>query len=393
MLTIDQLKSVKTIITHDHCPDGTASAILLHDVLPDAEVKFVQYNTEAHRTLVPTPGMLICDFSPFLPKKEVEIEGEKKQVPDYEKVQPFVDAGVIVLDHHKGAKKLVEMFGANGVFADEETEPGVSGAVLAFRHVWLPLRNDELRTAVRDHVTTKLIEGIGGEVLSFGAKTVEELAEQMGKDLRGEKDGHDVAVDAHNYEFSAAFEFATIAGIRDTWQNMHPSWRQASIQTEMVMFYPQADWLALKRPFHVDNGGWWKERFKLGEILLKKHEAGVQRTLEKAWRFTSASGTRVVAFSGTRNSSDAAEVLNDTADLIVGFDYLVELDGGQSVPKMILSTRSHTNFDCLKFAQAHGGGGHTKAAGFNQVLDLKTAANPYAFVEALVSSYEQPQGV
>ena len=51
----------------------------------------------------------------------------------------YMIAGAIVLDHHKSTKHIVLEFGENGVYADEKTEPGVSGAVLAFREVWKPI--------------------------------------------------------------------------------------------------------------------------------------------------------------------------------------------------------------------------------------------------------------
>src|SRR6266567_8740453 len=56
--------------------------------------------------------------------------------PDYGSAQGCRDNGAVVLDHHVGAKELVESFGKNGIYADAEKEPGVSGAVLARREVW-----------------------------------------------------------------------------------------------------------------------------------------------------------------------------------------------------------------------------------------------------------------
>jgi hypothetical protein len=53
-----------------------------------------------------------------------------------------------------------------------------------------------------------------------------------------------------------------------------------------------------------------------------------------------------------------------------------------------LSTRSHTTFDCAAFAKAHGGGGHTRAAGF--ALDVYAGdRNPYAYVRELVEVWER----
>lgn len=42
MINVDLLKSVKTIVTHEGCADGIASALILKDALPDAEGADVQ---------------------------------------------------------------------------------------------------------------------------------------------------------------------------------------------------------------------------------------------------------------------------------------------------------------------------------------------------------------
>ena len=40
-IAIDKLLAVRTIASHADCPAGVASALLVHDVLPDADVRFV----------------------------------------------------------------------------------------------------------------------------------------------------------------------------------------------------------------------------------------------------------------------------------------------------------------------------------------------------------------
>src|SRR5256885_13008647 len=74
------LAAVRTIVAHDECADGTASAILLHDALPGAEVVFADYGGAAGRP-VAGPGLLFCDFSPPAARAD-----------------EFVAAGAIVLD-------------------------------------------------------------------------------------------------------------------------------------------------------------------------------------------------------------------------------------------------------------------------------------------------------
>jgi oligoribonuclease NrnB/cAMP/cGMP phosphodiesterase (DHH superfamily) len=114
-----RLAAVKTIIVHGGaCPDGIASAILLHEALPAAEVKFIQYSSPEHVSLEPAPNTLFCDITPS------------------SSVDAWVKEGAIVLDHHKTAKSIVEAFETNGRFGDEKTEPGVCGAFLAYQYVW-----------------------------------------------------------------------------------------------------------------------------------------------------------------------------------------------------------------------------------------------------------------
>lgn len=317
---LSKLHAVKTIVCHGGaCPDGLASAILLHDVLPDAEVKFVQYQTPEQFELPATSGMLFCDFSPH---------------PD--RVQRFVDVGAIVLDHHKTARDVVAAFGPLSVFGDEKTDLGVCGAVLAYRHVWLPMK-------------------------------------QKAHSSDGES------------QFARAEKFAGLAGVRDTWLNKDPRWDAAVIQAEALRFYPVEHWLSLREPFRFENSGWWEERMKLGGILVERHAASVKRAIEKSWRFTSKRGTRVIMFEGTAQSSDAAEVLDNEVDLVMGFGFLVE--GGKQ--KMIFSIRSHTGYDCAALAKTFGGGGHTAAAGFNQEIHQ----SPYRFAELLVDDHEHKQEI
>jgi hypothetical protein len=119
MIPIEKLKQVRTIITHANCPDGIASAILLHDALPNAQIRFLTHGTKEYRELPAEDGMLFCDIAP----------------PH----AGFLGVDPIVLDHHHSARKFVESF-AHHVFADEKNEPGVSGAVLAYQEVWAKLR-------------------------------------------------------------------------------------------------------------------------------------------------------------------------------------------------------------------------------------------------------------
>jgi hypothetical protein len=324
---LKQLQAIKTIIYHGgNCPDGIASAILLHDVLPEATLQGVQYGAE-HDSLVAVPGMIFADINPPQGKG-------------------FVEAGTLVLDHHKGVKEWVTSFGANGVFADEKEEPGVCGAVLVYRHVWLPLQAER----VKGHHHRWTPSSLAAEAAS-------------------------------------ALSFATLAGIRDTWQNKSPDWQKACIQAEMLRFYPIEYWLdRLQRPFDPLLQSMWQERRSIAIMLLEKHAKSVERAIEKAWRVTTTKGTKVIVFEGTHLTSDMAEKLDKEVDIVAGFGFLVE-NGEQ---KMTVSTRSHSGYDVCALAKHYGGGGHTAAAGFNSALH-PGAAQPYKLVELLIAGYEHQQ--
>jgi len=320
MLPLEKLKAVKIIISHANCADGTAAAMFLHDVLPDAKIQFLQYGTEAYQNLQAEPCMLFCDISPH---------------PDT--YHQFINAGALILDHHKGSQGIVEAFGELGVFGDEVKDPGVCGAFLAYREAWFKLKS------------TDGLPGPSGVEAGIGGK------------------------------------IARLAGIRDTWQRQDSMWDEACVLAEAMRFYPAESWL-IDDPFAPKNQTWLEERMTVGRVLIKRNDAAVRKAVEGGYRFTTPRGTRCVIFSGIRLSSDAAELVGGDADLVVGFDY-VGIEQGQAV--LVFSTRSHINFNCMEFCKAHGGGGHTKAAGFSVRFDPKTHdLSPYAVFEILLGKYE-----
>jgi len=324
MLTPEKLHAVRTIVTHEYCPDGTASAIILRDAFPGKNVKiqFVQYGSEEQKNLVVEPGMLFCDIGPVA-----------------ERAPEFVAAGALILDHHKTNRAVVESFGENGVFADEALEPGVCGAVLAYRHVWRTLEP------------------------SFSV-----FDPQTEKDVSRVKFIHD---------------FATLAGVRDTWQRKDPRWPLACAQASVLNFIPNDQWLS--QGLSVIAATWETNYAPLGQLLQDKQAKDVARMAKKGWPFTTAKGTRVLVIPSKGLTSDVAELLDTEYDLIAGFGYTFEPAVG--VPEMILSLRSRTSFDCSAFCKAHGGGGHTKAAGCSFEV-MPDTLNPYIFTEKKIRAYE-----
>jgi hypothetical protein len=291
-IPIEALRKVTRIIVHADCPDGMASAMILHDVLPDAEVIAVQYGP-GRDALEPGPADLFCDMT-----------------PPPTKVDAFVKAGAIVLDHHRGAHELVERFGELGVFADEEAEPGVSGAVLAFREVWRPLRSIKLS----DDKTVAL-----GVTIS---------------------------------------DFARLAGVRDCWLRAAFDWVAACEQAEALMFHPLSYWLATGHPPHLYAG-----EKALGHTLLNTKLRHAREIAETGCLRLSPS---VAVFNADgRVVSDVAEAMREVdpdVTLVVGFFYTVK-DGAMS---LVFSLRSNPGAELTarQVAAVNGGGGHDHAAGF-----------------------------
>ena len=313
MIPIDNLRRVTTVIAHENCPDGLAAALIARDALPNcSSVQFVQHNTDTYETLPAVPGMLFVDITP----------------PPI-RAADFASVGTVVLDHHKDKREIIASYGENGVFADEALEPGVSGAVLAYRHIWKPL--------------------MGEGDIGLGL-------------------------------FVA--DFARLAGVRDTWVRSDPQWHEAGVQASTLMFFPPGFWLDKTMP-EIESS--WPSLRWIGDVQARRHEEKVDRVVIGSHRFTTDKGTRVACFEGVHLSSDAAERIGKEADLIVGFGYKIDPDRGAI---LILSCRSHTGFDCSAFAKAHGGGGHTRAASC-AVPVLPDDPNPFAYIRLLLSDYER----
>jgi hypothetical protein len=184
-----------------------------------------------------------------------------------------------------------------------------------------------------------------------------------------------------------AMKFAYLAGVRDTWQTKNPDWKMACLQAEVLKFMGGQVLDHDLAHYALE----WDRQYKwLGQTLLDRQAKHVARAVKGGYRFTTTKGTRVIVFEGATLSSDAAELLGKEVDLVVGFAMFVE--NPARPPKLILSMRSHTSFDCSALARRYGGGGHTKAAGFSIDLSpLDTAVNPYQCVGNSVHLYENAE--
>ena len=341
MIPIDKIRNLKILITHGYpdnpCPDGLAAALILRDALPNIQVRFLVHGTRELEDLVPEPGVLFCDI-----------------VPSAKSAWQFVEAGAIVLDHHVAARSDVEQFGALGVYADACSEPGVSGAVLAFREIWLPVKEAELASFA-----------------SFPDLRDSDNAEDWNR-LRARY------LDARNQ----VSRFAMLTGIRDTWQRTSPLWREACEQMAALMFF--TDWLDVTDGVTGVLGmpEVFRERMRLGKLLLAKAEAETAALVKQAVTYTTRSGTRVAILPSCR-ISDAANLLD--VDVVVGFQFTASESDS---PTMRVSLRSRGDHDVSKLASTFdGGGGHKGAAGMTIRVHSYTP-HPYLTIREVIARYE-----
>lgn len=301
--TIDELNKVKTILVHKDCSDGIASAVILHMAMPWTTVKFIQYGTEEHSNLQYEEGQFFCDLSP--PRAR------------YEEFK-----GALILDHHDTAKDIV--LSLDGIYQEE---PGISGATLAFQHVWTP--------------------------------------------LQGKK--HCLYV---TYE---VYWFSRLAGIFDTWQKDSPAWWQAKDLAEALRLYPWHTWE--KRLADPDMQSVVEERCDVGELLVCRNEDHAQDVAEHAWKTTLSDGTTLAVIAGIYTVNLVAD--HTGTDLTVGFNYYIE----NNIPKIRLSCRSRGKVDVGNLASFYGGGGHPKAAGFNIENLSAREHNPFVMVADIIEGF------
>lgn len=279
------------LITHDSCMDGLATAMIVLDALPDIEVVFAQYGTPSLERLPATSGLLFCDIA-----------------PPRDRAAEFVDAGAVVLDHHKHARDIVEQFGTRGHFADESAHAGVSGALLAYWHVWVPQSRRE----------------------------------------------------------SPAIEtFARWVGVRDTWQKKSPEWEAANDLYAAMSSLPRDYWLV---PSGIARA-MFPTSLELGRLCRAERSRAVSAICDcGTLRMQDAAGRSWAVFPDSHHHvSDAAEALRQRGVAVTcGWFQRVE----QGSLRTVLSLRSQDgSVDVGALCKVFGGGGHTRAAGCSLIGD------------------------
>ena len=293
MIPLSKIKDRKVLITHKNahegCPDGIASAYICKQALPDLRVRFITYDKERDE-LQPEPGMLFVDMTP--PEKTADL---------------FVAAGAVCLDHHKTQRGIVEKFGELGVYADNETEEdrATSGALLAYRNVFLPL--------------------VGQGQVAMRA-------------------------------------LANLVGVADTWDRGSPDFLRARQLGGVLLFIPFDELLHIS-PWDIQEHPLVpileaRKRQEMDELwAIRTHvPMGSSYPLGVACTIPSLS-----------HISDIAEEHRDEADVFVG--YAATVGGPAANPHLVLSLRTGRPqengkpIDVSILAKRLGGGGHAGAAG------------------------------
>jgi hypothetical protein len=231
----------------------------------------------------------------------VDITPPKDRWEEWKAVKP------IVLDHHATVKDVTE--GLDGVYATNEKH---SGAMLAFEEVFMAA-------------------GISDPTIVDGWQNL-----------------------------------AQLAMIRDTWKKDSPQWRNACAMAMAMLFEgsrtlvesAQRDGVEALLP---DD---FKRLMNVGHKLVGDNERRMEKVAGSAYRETYSFDKEYKAayFNCTEKIiSDVANYLIDGGcNIAVGYFYLFE-DGST---RMVASIRTDGSLSAKKIAEAHGGGGHDRAAGF-----------------------------
>ena len=305
------LPMVRSVVAHKDCHDGLAAAMMVRAVMPEIPVRFVQYNTREHEELSADPGLLFVDFSP--PKaRAVE----------------FLRAESLVLDHHPSARVMLQPFVEAGlcVFADNAVEPGVSGAVLAFKHVFERLSESSFR-----------------------------------------------------YQRNLA-RIARLAGIYDTWQRTSADWAAAAALREALLFWTPERWLD-----EVTQGSDFDSLLAVGPELVAKIQRDALRAIARGCLEILPDGRRVLFVEGTHVKNDAPDLALGV-DLVLAFRFEAAPDEKLIVSARSRAVDGREGFDCEALAVSRNGGGHRNAAGFSIPL-ARSSPQPYELLRALLADY------
>ncbi len=301
----ERLKSLTTLVTHDNCADGTGSALLIKDVVPNIKVIKMSPGSDEIRNLPITENTIFCDITPA-----------------ESTASTWKTARAIVLDHHIGNKDIIDLFEEDGVY---ECGDGISGATLAFKHVWMPLASD--------------------------AKKANERLREIS-------------------------EFAALVGIKDTNVTSSKRWKESCAQQAALTFYPFKQLMDGFPSMH--------QEMMTGEQLVLNNIIDANKAIAEAYSFQ-YKDKKVLTFSNVRLSTEVSNIIGNQYDVVVGCN-IKGAGAGSHTVRYTFSMRSHTGFNVMLLAKKYAGGGHEAAAGFQYTTNV-SGANPFIQFETLFKMY------
>ncbi len=185
----------------------------------------------------------------------------------------------------------------------------------------------------------------------------------------------------NDYSFTAACDLARFAAIRDTWQRDSPDWKKACEVSAALCFPSMRRLLGMTPSQFLDLAD------QIGPTLIDNKMVAVREAAKNAVLYT-LDGIRFATIPSCGLTSDVSDLMKDAVDMVVGFEYVHEDDGG--MVGLQLSLRSRGRVNVTRIAKSLGGGGHENGQSAGCKLDiiqdghLISDAAPYrAIVDAL----------
>ena len=169
------------------------------------------------------------------------------------------------------------------------------------------------------------------------------------------------------------YNIANYIGVSDTWQKNDASFEDSRILSKYITMFGN--------DFSEDICTLLADKSKIDAMRGMVH-----RQNEKLVKSAIILGHPVkAAYINSMQISDAAEILREKHEVkvVIGWEMI---QGRNNHPIIACSIRATPDFDCSKFAQAQGGGGHKAAAGFEIPAHPETEA-PIGTIHTLLSGF------
>jgi hypothetical protein len=285
--------------------------VYFHDSCPDGTTSaFIV--ASAFRAL-PNPEFIPIQHGTDLMEKLVPQEGQMfiDICPPKDRWEEWKQFNPIILDHHETTKHVV--LGLGGVYGENETH---SGAMLAFEEVFEPLWDSHM---------------------------------------------------ADRNEFETMRSIATHAMIRDTWKKDHECWIEA--QSLMMAFQLHGSKKLIKEArekLMTDHR--FHDLMSIGRSLWEANDTKAKKLAKNAHHrtevFIGMGDLKIASFNCTDPLiSESANFLIEKSEIDVAIGYFYIFQDNKKCA--VVSIRTNSKVSASAIANANGGGGHPRAAGFS----------------------------